>query len=328
MRHPHITIKRAGTVRRPPLPLLQTMPDIIARAREVSSLSARPCRVAVAAAHDDAAIEAVIAAHREGIADGLLFGDEIRIRELIAKHSGESTGLMVVPTTGDEESAEATAAAVADRSADIVMKGILPTSKLLKSLLKQKYGLRRKGLLSHTAILSPSRYPKLLAVTDGGMVIKPTFEQKVEIIRNAVMVSRALGIERPRVAVLTTIDHVIEAFPETFAAAALAKMAQRGQIKHCDIDGPMSLDTAVWPPAVEQQGIDSTVAGQADVVVADSIEEGNILAKSLIQFGGAAFAGVIVGAKVPISLVSRADPAFNKLSSIALAVLVSHFLKR
>ncbi|MBM3325458.1 MAG: phosphate butyryltransferase [Calditrichaeota bacterium] len=309
------------------LPHLTTMEAILERAREISG-SGEPHKVAVAAAHDDAAIEAAVKAQEAGIAQSMLFGDSAKIGALIEQHNSRPAEFNIIHTADDDESAERCAMAVAIGQADIIMKGILPTSKLLKSVLRQKYGLRRKGLLAHTAILSPKLYPKLLGVTDGGMVIKPTFEQKIDIIRNAVLVGWALGIERPRVAMLATVDYVVQAFPETFEAAALSKMAQREQIKQCYIDGPMSFDTAVWPQAVEYQNIKSDVAGNADIVVANSIEEGNILAKSLIQFGGASFAGVILGAKAPISLVSRADPAFNKLASIALAVVVSHFLKK
>ncbi len=283
--------------------------------------------MAVAGANDEAVIEAVVRARNEGIAEALLFGDAERILPLLEQHNTNPRDFKVVNTSDDDETTEALAAAVYGGKADIIMKGNITTSKLLKNVLKQKYGLRRKGLLSHTAILSPKRYPKLLAVTDGGMVVSPSFEQKVEIIRNAVLVDWALGIEVPKVAVTTTIDYIVPDFPETFEAAALSKMAQRGQIKSCEIDGPMSFDTAIWAPAVEYEGIVSPVAGQADIVMTGSIEEGNILAKSLVQFAGAAFGGVIVGAKVPISLVSRADDSFNKLASIALAVVVSHYIR-
>lgn len=312
---------------KPKVPLLTTMEDIISRARDISG-NGEPLKVAVAAAHDDAAIEAVVRSQTEGIAKGILFGDADKINSLIEAHGGSPADFRVIAAENDDDSADKTAQIVSAGEAQIIMKGIIPTSKLLKSILKQKYGLRRRdGLLSHTAILSPQKYPKLLGVTDGGMVIKPTFAQKIEMIRNSVLVLRALGVETPRVAVLSTIDYVVEAFEDTFQAAALSKMAQRGQIKHCHIDGPMGFDTAIRPEAVKYQNLESNVAGQADIVLAGSIEEANVLAKSLNLFGGAAFAGVIVGAGAPISLVSRADNAFNKLASIALAVVLAHFLK-
>jgi len=302
------------------------MDELIARAREINS-TGTPHRVAVAAAHDDAVIDAILGARAEGIAEAVLIGDAKKIVPLLEERGAKPGDFLVIGTETDDETAEKVAETVAGGKADIILKGLISTSKLLKKILQAKYDLRRKGLLSHAAVLSPKRYPKLLIVTDGGMVIKPTFEQKVEIIRNATLVGWALGIPEPKVAVISPIDYIIQDFPETFEAAALSKMAHRGQIKSCVIDGPMSFDTAVWPAAVTYQGIKSEVAGQADIVVAGTIEEGNILAKSLVQFAEAAFAGVIVGAKVPISLVSRADPAFNKMASVALAVVVSHYIK-
>jgi len=308
------------------IPLLQSIDDIIHQAREINN-QGEPYRVAVAAAHDEAVIDAVISAKEEGVAEAVLVGYAQKIHELLEERGHKSSEYRIIETTSDEETAERVAETVAADEAQMILKGLISTGKLLKKVLDQKYGLRRKGLLSHTAVMSPSRYNKLLLITDGGMVIKPTFEQKVEIIRNAVLVGWALGIEIPKVSVLATIDQVVQDFPETFEAAALSKMAQRNQIKYCEIDGPMSFDTAVWQPAVDYQGIDSTVAGQADIVLAGAIEEGNILAKSLVQFAEANFAGVIVGARMPISLVSRADSAYNKMASVALAVVVSHYIK-
>lgn len=308
------------------IPLLLSIEDILDRAREISG-SEEPYRVAVAAAHDEAVIQAIIHAKEEGIADGILFGEAGMINKLIEKNNANPNDFEVVNTENDMESGDLAARAASEGKANVILKGILSTGKLLKNVLKHEYGLRRKGLLSHTAVLSPQKYPKLLGITDGGMVITPTFEQKIDLIRNAALVSWALGIKCPKVAVLTPVDQIIRAFPETFEAAALSKMAERGQIKSVIIDGPMSLDTAVWPPAAEYQSFTSPVAGQADILLTNSIEEGNILAKSLIQFGGANFAGVIIGANVPIALVSRADSAYNKLASIALAVVIAHYIR-
>ena len=308
------------------IPVIRTIDELISRAREISSQHS-PQRVAVAAAHDDAVIDAVLGAREAGIAESILIGNAQKIALFLEERGVKPGDFQIIGTESDEETAEKVAETVAGGKANIILKGIISTPKLLKKVLQAKYDLRRKGLLSHAAVLFPRRYPKLLVVTDGGMVIKPTFEQKVEIVRNACLVGWALGIREPKVAVLTPVDYIVPDFPETFEAASLSKMAQRGQIKSCVIDGPMSFDTAVWPAAVTYQGIKSEVAGQADIVVAGTIEEGNILAKSLVQFGGAAFAGVIVGAKVPMSLVSRADPAFNKMASVALAVVVSHYIR-
>lgn len=312
---------------RPEPPLLKSIDEIIKRAIEISGAE-EPSRVAVAAAHDHAVIEAIVRSQEAGIAEGILIGNADKITELIEERGANPNEFKIVNSKSDEETGQKAAEFASTGEANAILKGIISTGKLLSNVLNRKYGLRRKGLLSHSAILSPAYYPKLLCVTDGGMVIKPTFEQKIEMIRNAVLVARSLGIVKPRVAALTPIDRIVKAFPETFEAAALSKMGERGQIKNCVIDGPMSFDTAVFPKAAEYQGIVSPVAGQADIVLTNSIEEANILAKSLIQFGGANFAGIIIGAKVPIALVSRADSAFDKMASIALAVVVSHYLNR
>jgi len=313
------------TLRKGDIPLLKSIDDIISRAREISN-SGEPYCLAVAAAHDIAAIEAAVLCQSEGIARCMLFGNEKKIESLLNKQGANPSEFEIISTRSDKESADGVASAASSGKANVILKGIISTSVLLRQILKKEYGLRRRGLLSHVAMQSMGTYPKLLGITDGGMVIKPSFEQKVEIVRNSVMVSRAVGVEVPRIAVLSPIDYIVEAFNDTFEAAALSKMAERQQIKNCIVDGPMSLDTAIWPQAVEYQDIHSPVAGQADILVTSSIEEGNILAKSLIQFSNANFAGVISGARIPIALVSRADDAYNKLASVALAVVVAHFL--
>jgi phosphate butyryltransferase len=212
--------------------------------------------------------------------------------------------------------------------ADIIMKGFLPTSSLLRAVLAKNRGLRRSEVLSHCAVLSHSEYPRLLNITDGGMVVNPDFNQKVKIIENAVTVMRALGVEKPRVALLAATDIVNPEMPRAVEDAIIAKMADRGQIKNAVVDGPLTLDAATMPNVAEYYGINSPVAGQADVLVANSIEEGNIISKSLILFGEAVFSGVIVGAAVPVSLVSRSDPPKNKLASVAIAVILSDYLQR
>ncbi len=308
-------------------PLLKSIDDIINRARDISN-SGEPYCLAVAAAHDAAVIDAAILCQKEGIARCMLFGKPNEIKNILEKHDSDASEFEIVAAKSDRESAEGVASAASSGKANVILKGQIKTSELLRQILKKEYGLRRKGLLSHVAMQSMGTYPKLLGITDGGMVIKPTFEQKIEIIRNAVLVSRAVGVEVPRVAVLSPIDYIVEAFPDTFEAAALSKMAERQQIKNCIVDGPMSFDTAIWSQAVEYQDIHSPVAGQADILVTSSIEEGNILAKSLIQFSNASFAGIILGARIPIALVSRADDAYNKLASVALAVVVAHFIRK
>jgi phosphate butyryltransferase len=299
---------------------------IVARAREISR--SRMCRVAVAAAADGAVLQAVVEAHAQGIADSVLVGNQDEIQTL-----SDTLGLSIdgfhIETTPDAETAAAHAADLASSGeADVIMKGFLPTSTLLKAVLAKERGLKRSDVLSHCAVLSLPEYPRLLNITDGGMVVSPDFNQKVRIIENAVTVSHALGLEKPRIALLAATDVVNPEMPRAVEDAIIAKMADRGQIRDAIVDGPLSLDAATLPKLAEAYSVESPVAGRADVLVANSIEEGNIISKSLILFGGAVFCGVIVGAAVPVSLVSRSDPPRNKLASVAIAVVLSEYLQK
>lgn len=298
---------------------------IVARAQEISR--ARMRRVAVAAAEDAAVLQAVVEARSQGIADGILIGNAGDVKALADKLRLDLTGLQVVEAADSGEAAAKAAALAAANEADVIMKGFLPTSILLKAVLAKERGLKRSEVMSHCAVLSLESYPRLLNVTDGGMVVNPDFKQKIGIIENAVAVSRALGITRPRIALLAATDVVNPDMPRAVEDAIIAKMAERGQIKSAIVDGPLTLDAATLPEVSEFYEIESPVAGRADVLVANSIEEGNIISKSLILFGGAVFCGVIVGAAVPVSLVSRSDPPRNKLASVAIAVVLSEFLQ-
>lgn len=304
---------------------LRDWQGIITLAQKISRERMR--RVAVAAAADAAVIQAVAEAQAQGIADATLVGDKDEILK-VADELHIDLSKSSVESSPDAETAGARAADIAAAGeADIIMKGFLPTSTLLKAVLSKERGLRRSDVISHCAVLSLSDFPRLLNVTDGGMVVNPDFNQKVRIIENAVTVSRALGILKPRVALLAATDVVNPHMPRAAEDAVIAKMADRGQIRNAVVDGPLSLDAATLPEAAKFYDISSPVAGRADVLVANSIEEGNIISKSLILFGGAVFCGVIVGAAVPVSLVSRSDPPRNKLASVAIAVVLSKYLQ-
>lgn len=299
---------------------------IVARAQEISR--ARLRRLVVAAAEDGAVLQAVADAHSQGIADAAVIGDKAKIQKLCDDLKLDPAGLHIEHAADVEAAAARAADLAASGEADIIMKGFLPTSTLLKAVLAKERGLRRCEVISHCAVLSPPAYPRLLNVTDGGMVVNPDFDQKIRIIENAVTVSRSLGIEKPRIALLAATDVVNPHMPRAVEDAVIAKMADRGQIKNAIVDGPLSLDAATLPEVAKFYEIESPVAGQADVLVANSIEEGNIISKSLILFGGAVFCGVIVGTAVPVSLVSRSDPPKNKLASVAIAVVLSEYLQR
>lgn len=302
------------------MPPLRSAQEIIDRAKDIGK-SQGIKRVVIAAAQDDDVLAAVHQAQLDGIAEGILVGDRQRIKTLCKDIDVDPRSFHIENVPDETQAAIRSAEIAAAGDACAIMKGFLPTSTLLRVLLSKKYGLRQVDTVSHVAVLTIPGYHKLLGITDGGIVVRPDFEQKLAIISNAVMICRAMGIQLPKIALLATIDMVREEVPETLECATISRMAEEGQIAHVQIEGPVSFDTAVDRRVAEIMGFDSPVMGDADVVVASSIEEGNILAKSLINFAGAIFSGVIAGAKVPICLVSRADSLMNKMSSIALGIV-------
>jgi phosphate butyryltransferase len=211
---------------------------------------------------------------------------------------------------------------VKEGKAEMLMKGKVDTSSLLKAVLDKETGLRTGAFLSHVAVVEVKAYPKLMLVTDGGMNIKPDIKQKADIIRNAVEVAKRLGIERPKVACLSAVELVNPDMPETIDAAGLVKMAERGDIKDVIIDGPIAFDVAVDVEAGRMKGIISPVAGGTDIFLVPDIASGNILVKSLIYLAGAKVGGVVVGAGAPIVLLSRSDSAEMKLCSMALGAAI------
>ena len=219
------------------------------------------------------------------------------------------------------EASKAAVAAVKSGKADFLMKGLVATSTFLKAVLDKEAGLRTGRLLSHVAVVESPGYPKIVLITDGGMCVKPDLNAKMDIIGNAVDIARKMGIETPKVAVLAAVEVVNPEMPETADAAELAKMAERGQLKGCLVDGPLALDLALSEEAARHKKVKSAVAGDADILVAPEIAAGNILVKGLIYMGGARAAGLIAGAAKPVVMLSRADSKEQKLNSIALGVV-------
>jgi len=212
---------------------------------------------------------------------------------------------------------------VAKGDASLLMKGKVKTAEIMSEVLKEEYGLRTGRLLNMVSVFEIANYPRLLIVADAGMVISPTLEQKVDMIHNCVLVAKVLGIKMPKVAVVGAVETVNPKMPVTIDAAALAKMYDRKQIKDAIVDGPLALDNAVSEKAAKHKGIESEVAGKADILILPDIEAANIFYKSLVFLAGAKVASTIVGARVPVVLTSRADSDETKLLSIALTVLVS-----
>lgn len=288
----------------------------LAKSKEKRTLS-------VAVAQDKEVLEAVTEAVKLGIVDAILVGDKEKIKEIA---QNENLSLENVKIEDEKNIIKAAAKAVEFVSrgeAHYIMKGMLGTADLLRAVLNKEAGLRGKGLLSHVMLYDLPNYHKLISLTDGGMVPYPTFDEKLGILNNALDVAHKLGMDQPKVAPICAVEVVNPAMQPTVDAAMLTQMNKRGQIKGCIIDGPLALDNAVSKEAAKHKGIESEVAGDADILLVPSIEAGNFLGKSMTYFGNAQSAGVIVGAKCPVVLVSRADSAKSKLYSIALGAVIA-----
>lgn len=275
-------------------------------------------RLSVAAAQDEEVLLAVDSAKKLGLIDPFLVGDIEKIKEISYNLNLDLTGYKLIDCKNITECGKVAVSLVVKGDADFLMKGLIPTADLLRAVLDKETGLRGSGLLSHVMVYSVPNYHKLLFLTDGGMVTYPDLAQKVQIVNNAVKVAKALGVSPIKVAPLCAVEVVNPDMQATLDAAHLSKMSQRGQIKDCIIDGPLALDNAISKEAAKHKGIESTVAGDADILLVPNIESGNMLGKSLTYFGNAKSAGIIMGAKCPIVLVSRADTHESKLYSIAL----------
>ncbi|MBM6617355.1 phosphate butyryltransferase [Bacillus suaedaesalsae] len=277
--------------------------------------------VAVAAAEDEEVIEAVHLALENNLASFHLFGNETEIKSLLTKHGIEKNEHIVIHHANTKaRAAELAVKAVSSNDADILMKGNIPTSTILKAVLNKEYGLRTGSVLSHVAVFEVPGFDQLIFVTDAAMNIAPDVQEKAQIVQNAVNVAISIGISKPKVAPLAAVEVVNPTMQATLDAAILSQMQVRGQITDCKVDGPLALDNAVSLEAAEHKGITGEVAGQADILLVPTIEVGNVLYKSLIYFAKAKVGAMIAGAKAPIVLTSRADSAESKLYSLALAV--------
>lgn len=288
-------------------------------------VEAQPLRkVAVAVGQDAAVIQAAAEARPRNIAETVLFGDEGKIRSVAESVGADLAGAQVevVDEPDPLRAIDAAVRAVSSGEADILMKGYIHTDDFLRGLLNKDHGLRTGSIMSHVFIAEAAAKDKFLFITDGAMNIAPDLEAKSAILLNAVFLARHFGVADPKVAVLAAVELVNPAMPATVEAAVLAKMANRGQyVPHCTVDGPFALDNALSVAAAKHKKITGPVAGQADILLVPDIEAGNILAKSLVYLAGSRIIGLLVGAKAPVVLTSRADTAECKLLSMAGAVL-------
>ncbi|MFE1243992.1 phosphate butyryltransferase [Fictibacillus sp. NPDC058756] len=276
--------------------------------------------IAVAEAGDQEVMESVLRAYKEGIAHFILFGNAEVISDWLEKNTNDSTpGIEIVPTKYATAAIEAVKA-VHDGKADILMKGLVSTSVLLKAVLNKEFGLRTGNVLSHVAAFEIEGYNRLIFVTDAAMNINPDLNQKSQILQNAIDFVQQTGVDQPKAAVLAAVENVNPAMQATLDAASLTVMNLRNQITGGIVEGPLALDNAISMEAAALKGIAGNVAGKADILLVPTIETGNILYKSLIYFARAKVGAVICGAKAPIVLTSRADSSESKYLSIALAV--------
>lgn len=279
--------------------------------------------VAVAVAADAEVLAAVCEARREGLADAILVGSAEKIRLLAAEHGYDLSGMEIIDLPDNLLAAQQAVRLVREGRAHMLMKGLVSTADILRAVLDKEQGLRTGRVLSHIAVLSVPTYHKLLFLTDGGQNIAPDLKLKTAIVQNAVEVARALGVAHPKVAPICAVEVVNPKMQATVDAAELMAMAERGEIAHCTISGPLALDGAVSREAALHKGIKSDVAGDVDILLVPDIETGNILYKALVYLAHAKVAGIIAGASAPIVLTSRSDSPEAKLLSIACASVVA-----
>ncbi|NLJ34103.1 MAG: bifunctional enoyl-CoA hydratase/phosphate acetyltransferase [Firmicutes bacterium] len=294
---------------------LKNFDDIIRRLKEDPSTK----RVAIVCAEDMESMEAALKGHQDGILEPLLIGNRATIEGLLLEAGKERDAFVIHGADTPQEAAALGVRLVNEGRADFLMKGKLETGQLLKAVVDKETGLGVGGVMSHIALKVVPSYHKILASTDGGMILYPTLEQKKAIIENAVGALRKLGYKKPKVGVLAAIEKVNAKMPETVDAAALKEMNQRGEIKNCLVEGPISFDLAVRKERSIAKGYVSEVAGDVDILVAPNITAGNILGKCLIEMAGAKMAGLILGAKAPIVVTSRGSSREEKYLSLALA---------
>jgi phosphate butyryltransferase len=290
------------------------------------ALAIKGKRVAVIFPNNDETFTAIEDARKLNLTEFILIGDEAIIR----KNIPDETGIKIMHQPKMMKALHHAIELMSEGQADILMKGGVDTSTMMKAVLSDEAGMKTGRLLSDIFILEfPQRVQhKFVMITDGGMTLAPDLKNKIELINNAVEVAHALGNTVPKVAVLSATEFVLPNLQSTLDAAALSKMNERGQIKGCIVDGPFALDNAISEEAAAEKRLTSPVAGKAEILIAANIESANSLAKSTTYFAGLRLAHVIVGARVPILIPSRADKSDAKVLSIALGVLMSEYYSK
>ncbi len=298
---------------------------MITRFEEIVKISQLkgPKTIAVAVAQDCEVLLAVNSARELGIAAAILVGNEAEIRQIAQNNHIAIDKFKIIDQKDSIEACRTAVRLVAQGEAQIVMKGLVDTAVILKAVLDKEFGLRTENVLSHVAVAGVTGYDRLFYITDAAMNIEPDIAVKKQIIQNAVQVANALGNDNPKVACICAVEKVNTKMKATLEAEALVKMNQAGELTGCLVAGPLAFDNAVSPEAAKHKGITHPVAGNADILLMPFIEAGNVLYKSIVFFARGQIAGIIVGAKAPIVLTSRADSDIAKLNSIAIGVLMA-----
>jgi phosphate acetyltransferase len=283
-----------------------------------------PIPTAVAHPCEASALASAIEAAHKGLIVPMLVGPADKIAATARSAGIDLGGLQIVDAPHSHASAAKAVETIRKGEAALLMKGSLHTDELMAAVVARDGGLRTARRISHIFIMDVPTYHKVLIVTDGAINIAPALEDKVDICQNAIDLARSLGLEKPKVAILAAVETVTSKMPATIDAAALCKMAERGQITGGLLDGPLAFDNAISKQAAETKGIRSVVAGDPDILLAPDLEAGNILAKQLSFLANADSAGLVLGARVPVILTSRADSVRSRIASCAVAVLAAH----
>jgi phosphate butyryltransferase len=295
-----------------------TLDELVAQAQ-----SLEPSHMAVAAAHDPEVLQSVDEAQKRGIATADLIGDAQQIEAIAEQYDLDLLGVIIEDQVDPRRAAAQAMSLAREGKANIVVKGRLNTAEFMRAVLDPENGIREKTLLSHVGLFEVPGLDRLLLISDSGVVLFPTIEQRLAIIQNAVDAAHKLQVEEPRVAILAANERIHPARPAGIEALALARMAKEGWVHGALVDGPLPLDVAVDPDRARERNIAGPVAGQADILIVPNVEAGNIAVKAMLYMGRAHTAGVVVGARVPVMINSRADDAQTRLRSIAMAALIA-----
>jgi phosphate acetyltransferase len=284
------------------------------------TIIAHPC--------DETSLRGAIDAASEGLIEPVLVGPEAKIRAVAAEHGIDLTGRQVVDAPHSHAAAAAAVALIREGKGELLMKGSLHTDELMREVTASATGLRTDRRISHVFVMDVPGHPDTLFITDAAINISPDLDAKRDIVQNAIDLWTGTGLGKPKVAILSAVETVTTKIPSTIEAAALCKMAERGQITGGVLDGPLAFDNAIDPEAARIKGIASPVAGQGQILVVPDLEAGNMLAKNLTFLAHADAAGIVLGARVPIVLTSRADSVRTRLASCAVAALYANARRR